>query len=56
MYGIFKKKVTIAKGSCLQERKSRVSQFEQKENVRFCQESGYSASETLIRQAYGQEA
>jgi hypothetical protein len=35
-----------------------MSQFEQRENVKFCQKLGKSASETfhMIKQAYGEEA
>jgi hypothetical protein len=39
-------------------RKSRMSQFEQRENVKFCQKLGKSTNKTfhMIKQAYGEEA
>jgi hypothetical protein len=41
-YGVFRKKVIVVKGK---RRKSRMSQFEQRENVKFYQNLGKSASE-----------
>jgi hypothetical protein len=51
--GVFRKNVTVCK-----QRKSRMSQFEQWENVKFCQKLGKSTSETfqMIKQAYDEEA
>jgi hypothetical protein len=56
--GVFRKKVTVVKGSCLQAAEIEISQFEQRENIKFCQKLGKSASKTfqMIKRAYSEEA
>jgi hypothetical protein len=57
--GVFRKKVTDVKGIYLRAgQKSRMSQFAQCENVKYCQKLGKSASEMfqMFKQAYGEEA
>jgi hypothetical protein len=49
-YCVFRKNAIVVKGSFLRVAKSRMSQFEQRENVNFCQKLGHILPSQLISQ------